>query len=194
MLKYSLQRSSEPAVEPVSLTELKSHLRVDHNADDARLESLISMARQAVERDTGRSLITQTWVARLDQWPCHAIDLMHPPVQSVTSITYIDGSGVTQTWSASEYSVDLYSQPGLIRPAYGCTWPTVRGDYRGITVTYVAGYGASGVSVPHELRQAVLLRCQMEYDGWNADALGTMRGAADAYERIVRARSVGMYP
>lgn len=194
MLKYSLQRSVSPSVEPVSLAELKAHLKIDHTADDASLMSLISMGRQAVERDTGQSLITQTWVLRRDDWPCKYIELHHAPVQSVTSITYVDTAGATQTWSSSEYVVDIYSKPALVRCGYSYSWPSIRGDERGIAVTYVAGYGAAGTSVPYELRQAVLLRCQLEYDGWNADAFGTMRGAADAYERIVAANRVGVYP
>ena len=194
MLRYSLQRSVEPAVEPVSLTDLKAHLRIDHSNDDAALTALLSMGRQSVERDTGRSLITQTWVLRCDDWPQYCIELHHPPVQSVTSITYLDLAGATQTWTSSKYVVDIYSRPGLIRPAYGESWPSIRGDERGIAVTYVAGYGAAVTAIPYELRQAVLLRCQMEYDGWNADAFGTMRGAADAYERIVRSASLGVYP
>jgi len=194
MIRYSLQQSVGPSVEPVSLTELKAHLHVDHTDDDIALTALIKLGRQAVERDTGRSLVTQTWVLRLDEWPARYIELHHPPVQSVSSITYVYTAGVTQTWSSAEYVVDLYIRPGLVRLAYSCDWPDLRGDERGIAVTYVTGYGTAGSDVPHELRQAVLLRCQMEYDGWNADALGTMRGAADAYDLIVRGLRVGVYP
>ena len=194
MLAYSLQRSSEPAVEPVSLTELKAHLHVDHTDDDTALTGLIKLGRQAVERDTGRALITQTWKLRLDQWPANYIELYNPPVQSVSGITYVDQDGATQTWSSDEYVVDIYSRPALIRLAYNCDWPDVRGDERGIAVTYLAGYGTAGSDVPYELRQAVLLRCQLEYDGWNADMFGTSRGAADAYDRIVRGLKLGVYP
>jgi uncharacterized phiE125 gp8 family phage protein len=115
-------------------------------------------------------------------------------VTAITGITYVDQAGVTQTWSSAEYTVDIYSRPALVYLAYGCVWPSIRGDERGIAVTYTAGFGAAGTAVPYELRQAVLLRCQMEYDGWNADASGTMRGAADAYDRIVRNSRVGTYP
>lgn len=194
MLPYSLQRSVAPSVEPVSLTELKAHLRVDHTDDDLALAGLIKLGRQAVERDTGQALITQTWVLRLDDWPAQCIELWHPPIQSVSGITYVDADGATQTWSSDEYAVDIYSRPGLVRLAYNCTWPDIRGDERGIAVTYVAGYGTAGSDVPYELRQAILLRCQAEYDGWNADAAGSMRGAADAYDRIVRSAKVGVYP
>jgi uncharacterized phiE125 gp8 family phage protein len=194
MLNYSLKRTSEPSVEAVSLSELKAHLRIDHADDDVALASLIKACRQWVERDIGRALITQTWRLKLDSWPKTAIVLHHSPVQSVTSITYVDAAGATQTLAATEYVVDTDSQPGLICLAYGKSWPSLRGQPRDVTVTFVAGYGAAGTDVPYELRQALLLRAQMEYDGWNADASGTMRGAAEAYDRIVRGAAVGMYP
>jgi uncharacterized phiE125 gp8 family phage protein len=187
MLKYSLHRSSEPASEPITLAELKNYLRVEHTTDDVELAVVLTAARQAVERDTGRSLITQTWVLQIDQWPCYCIQLPHPPIVSVTSITYVDSSGATQTWAATNYVVDIRSRPGLIRLAYQCDWPSIRGDERGIAVTYVAGYGATAASVPADLRQAVKHRARLDYDAWSADV-------AEAYDRIVKSNVIGVLP
>lgn len=184
---YSLTRSTNPVIEPVTLTQAKDHLRVAGNADDAVIASQLTAARQAVERDTRQSLTTQTWRLKLDGWPLDGIRLYMPPVQSVTSITYTDGAGSSQTWSSSEYDVFTDDRPALVLPKYNYDWPTTRGDYRNIVVTYVAGYGDSGEDVPAGLKQAILLRLEMMYDGENEQLAG-------AYHRLVRSNSVGEYP
>jgi len=187
MLKYSLKRTSDPAVEPVTVAEAKKHLRLTLNDDDSLIANAITAARQAVERDTGKSLITQTWRLKMDMWPTNGITLFHGPVQSVTSVTYVNDAGSSTTWNSSEYDVLSDGIPGHIHPAWNYDWPEVRGDYKGISVVYVTGYGDTGSSVPYELRQAVLLRLEMFYDGENQQLV-------DAYHRIVNGASDGVYP
>ena len=187
MLKYSLKRTSEPQVEPITVAEAKKHLRLSFGDDDSVIAAAITTARQAVERDTGRSLITQTWTLKLDNWPKEGIALYHSPVQSVSSITFVDDAAATTTWTASEYEVHSNGDPAFIQPAWNYDWPEIRGDYRGITVTYVAGYGDTGSSIPQEFRSAMLLRTEMIYDGENSQL-------ADAYQRIVVGASNGVYP
>lgn len=187
MLKYSLKKISGPQVEPVTVAEAKKHLRLTLNDDDHVIANAITSARQAVERDTGKSLITQTWRLKLDMWPKYGITLLHGPVQSVTSITYVNDAGSVTTWNTSEYDVLSDGIPGHIQPAWNYDWPEVRGDYKGITVTYVTGYGDTGSSVPYELRTAMLLRVEMFYDGENQQLV-------DAYHRIVNGASDGVYP
>lgn len=187
MLDYSLKRTSEPAAEPVSLTDLKAQLRIEGTDDDTLLMSLLPVGRQQVERDAGLSLISQSWTLKMDGWPSEQIVLYKPPVSSVTSIKYTDTAGATQTWTSTKYVVDTSSRPGLVRLAYGESWPDIRGDRRCIEVIYVAGYGAAGSSVPLELRQAVILATQMQYDGW-------CETVQAAYDRLINANRVGIYP
>lgn len=67
------QLVTEPAMEPVSLDEAKAHLRVDTEDDDAYITGLILAARQVVEDDTRRALLTQSWLLTLDyHWPSDA--------------------------------------------------------------------------------------------------------------------------
>ena len=54
----SLTRQTPPAVEPVTLSEAKAHLRVDSTDDDAYIATLITAAREWSRRtSTARSCI-----------------------------------------------------------------------------------------------------------------------------------------
>ena len=79
------------------------------------------------------------------------------PLQSVSSITYVDTAGATQTLATSEYVVDGATHIGRIYSAYGATWPAVRCQPRAITVRFVCGYGGNPGDIPEPIRQAMLL-------------------------------------
>lgn len=152
-----LTLSIAPAQEPVDLDTVKAHLRIDGDDDDAMLSSLITAARMMAEQITGRSLITQTWAYKLDEWPEDSLVLPKPPVQSVTSITYLDSAGDSQVWDSAEYGVYFDDWCSRVAPIYGGSWPTPQSQIDAITVTYVAGYGLTGLAVPQPINQAILL-------------------------------------
>lgn len=158
-MNWSLKRTVDPALEPVSLAEAKLHLKMDGvTEDDALILALISAAREWVEQSTRRALITQTWRLKGNELPLsERLELPRPPLQSVSSFTYVDDGGSTSTWSSSKYSVLTDSEPGIVAVNYGEVWPSIRDQEDAFTVTYVAGYGALPASVPAPLRQAILL-------------------------------------
>lgn len=135
----SLTLVTGPTSEPLHRQEIKEHLRIDGEAEDVLLDSLVRAAREYVETYTGRQLVTATWRRKYDSWPTDDI-LLGTPLVSVTSVTYVDGNGTTQTLASTEYDVDLDSQPGCIRLAYNKTWPSIRGQPRDIAITYVVGH------------------------------------------------------
>ena len=151
---------SEPGTEPISLTEAKSHLRVDHSNEDDLIDILRQAAREMVENHTNRSLITQTREITIDYFPLHltngwgCVPLTHGPVSSVTSVEYYDGDDVEQTLNSSLYWVDTNS--GIPKIVVKNSWPSTYDKPNAITITYVAGYGAAS-DVPSPLRQAMLL-------------------------------------
>ena len=152
--------TTEPTVEPVSLDEAKNHLKIDDFTDDDTLiTSLITTARQWCEGFQNRAFITQTITVKLDKFPSGSkpIRLPQPPASVVTSITYIDVDGDTQTLAASVYDVDTSSEPARIALAYNQSWPSIRGDINSVTIVFVAGYGAAAGSVPGPVKQAMLL-------------------------------------
>lgn len=155
----SLILVTAPTVEPVTLSEAKAHLRVTSSDEDSLITSLITAARGMAETITRRALTTQTWDWKFGAFPESHLDVPLAPLVSVTSISYIDTAGATQTWSSANYTVlDAGAQtaPGRIVPAYNESWPSVRGLPNDIIVRFVAGYGAAS-SVPAEIRWAVLL-------------------------------------
>lgn len=159
-----------PATEPVTLAEAKLHLRVDVSDDDALITSLIVAMRTACENEIKRSLITQTWEKVMDFFP-DAIQLPMPPIQSVTSITYIDVNGALQTLPTNQYVLDKDSEPGYVVRAINVNWP-VTGDYiNAVRVRYVAGYVAAA-NVPETIKLWMKIRLANAYDNREEFVLG----------------------
>lgn len=167
-----LVQTAAPASEPITLTEAKLHLRVDTSADDALITSLIEAARQAAESFCARQFVTATWQYTLDAFPeDDTINLPRPPLQSVTTLKYVDTAGATQTLSASKYTVDTSKFVGRIVPAYGESWPSTYGHIEDVEVTYVAGYGAAA-AVPEAIKAAIKLLVADMYEHREAGTEG----------------------
>lgn len=146
-----------PAVEPVTVAELTTHLRISDIALDDELTRLIKAARQSVEALLKRQLITATYKAYYDYWPPCVFELPMPPLQSVTTIKYYDTAGVQQTWSASNYQVDTTGVHGTITPAYNVVYPVLQlGKKNAIEIEFDAGYGDAADDVPECIKQAIL--------------------------------------
>lgn len=64
----SLVRETEPASEPVTLTEAKAHLRIDGTAEDTLVTSLIKVARVWAEEYLDRTLCYTQWTLRTDSF------------------------------------------------------------------------------------------------------------------------------
>lgn len=148
----------EPAIEPVTLAELKNYLRVDDGSQNTVLTNLIKAARINVEHEQKRQLITATWEHELDEFPAGDIVIPHPPLISVTSISYEDVAGDTQTWAASNYQVDTAALRGTVSVEPSQSYPTTEADRKNaVTITYKAGYGISTTDVPETTRFAIMM-------------------------------------
>lgn len=154
--RYSMAVASGPAKEPVTVADVKTHLRIDYAGEDAYLSTLIETCRRQAELRLRRSLITTTWMLTLDRFPA-VIEFPLAPLQSVDSIAYVDVGGVTQILDASQYTVHADREPGRIYPAYSLSWPSVRDQIDAVTVTAKVGYGDDAEDVPSCIRHWILL-------------------------------------
>jgi len=154
-----------PASAPVSVSEAKSHLRVDISTDDTLIGTYITAATQYVELHLRRALITQTHELVLDGWPGKGrISLPLAPLISVTSVTVTDNAGSAAVFSISNYIVDTAGEPGAVVLKSTASWPaTVLQEVNGIKVRFVAGYGAAA-AVPDAIKQAILLAVGSMYE------------------------------
>ncbi len=134
---------------------------------DPELVSWITAARLWCELYTERAFITQTWDLALDYgFPTSGVCrnrrlcLPRPPLQTVTSVTYVDTAGTPQTWSAALYTVLAPQGPtagwGAIVPVFGQVYPSTQSVAGAVTVRFVAGYGAAA-AVPPAIKSAMKL-------------------------------------
>ena len=157
-----------PLVEPVTLAELKLHLRLGTDTtEDTMLAALIVAARDYVETVTRRALITQTWDYWLEKFPGEDyFDVPLGNLQSVTSLKYKDSDGTETTMTVTtEYLVDINSDPGRIFLPYGETWPSFTAyPYKPITLRFICGYGSSASSVPDPIKVAIKILASHFYE------------------------------
>lgn len=134
----------QPTAQAVPLADLKLHLRVTHDAEDALILAVLAAAVSDGEHLTNRQWLQATRVLTMDAFPADdgPVELPRPPLQSVTSVQYVDLDGVTQTMDATDYQLDNSSgtMPAKLYPGYGMTWPETRDQFGAVTITYVCGW------------------------------------------------------
>lgn len=151
-----------PAEEPVSLDDMKNHLRVDISDDDELITAYMIAAREICEGVANKKFVSQTWDLWMDYFP-GSTELILPqsmsPLQSVTHIKYWPNGGSEQTYNATNYLVDIYSQPAkiVLKALNAATWPSdTLIDVNGVNVRVVVGFG-DDADVPEKIKQAIKL-------------------------------------
>lgn len=163
-----------PAAEPLELDDVKVHLRLDGNDEDALLASLITTSRQHVEAALGLALITQAWRWQSDRWPNDGIvELMTRPLQSVSDIRTYDADGVATVMDAADYIVAAGEHGARVVSKSG-RWPVPGRHLDGIEIDFHAGYGDTDMSVPGPIRQALKLLVAHWYEVRNPVNVGSI--------------------
>jgi uncharacterized phiE125 gp8 family phage protein len=174
-MPLALTLAVAPTEEPITTAEAKAQARVDISTDDTLIASLITAARQLVEEQTWRALVTQRWDLYLDAWPAgDTILLPRPPLRSIVTFEYTSDTAVVTAVPASDYLVDAVSEPGRLRLKSTASWPsaTLR-EINGVHIRFEAGYGAAA-AVPARFKQAILLLVATWYENRETLAFASM--------------------
>ena len=198
----ALRMITAPSVEPLTLEQVKAHLRVSHSDDDSTIEIYMRAARMTVEGPEGflgRALVTQVWELVLDAFPANEIKVPLPPLQTVESIRYDDPDGNEQVVSTLNYWVDNVNEPGWVVPTAGVPWPTPLDAVNSVRVRFIAGYSPTSDSppdlranVPFDIKAGMLLLIGSMYEHREENVVGVTAPASLPFgaEALLRPRRV----
>lgn len=174
-LQHRVSLVTGPVNEPITVSDAKKHMRIEHNDDDAFIASLINVAISFtdVTGALGKAMISQTWAEHVGANPS-TVYLSLGPVQSVSAIKYYDVDNALQTATLSDFH--LIGQPGryLIYPKAGKSWPTTFSRDDAIRIEYLIGYGDNSTDVPNTVRHALLMLVAHYYENRENELIGTI--------------------
>jgi uncharacterized phiE125 gp8 family phage protein len=169
-----------PAVELLTVSEAKAHLRFTGSSKDAEITRMIKAFRTSIERYLHRALITQTWKVYYDCWH-NEMKIPFGNLQLVTGqstptviekrplIKYRDDAGtLTELTESTYYWVVKSTDPACIVRKYDVTYPELQsGRPDAIEITFQCGYGSAATDVPEDIIHAlkVMLTDYFEHPG-----------------------------
>jgi len=137
---------------PVSVADLKTHMRITTSSDDDYITDLAWMAYSWIESEADITIGTTVYQLQSDVFPS---SLPQPPVQSIGSLTYMDSDNTSQTLveGTDFYLVLADKQAALLVPV--TTWPTTYARPDAVTIAYTSGFTTPPRQVLHLMRLLV---------------------------------------
>jgi len=168
----------------ITLTELKTFLRVDGNDENSLITDFLNAAIDDAKNYTRRSFINRTLLLTLDGFPyssnsewwsgtrqvsqnaihkkANSIEIPFPKLVSVSNITTYDYDNSANVFGASNYFVDTAGARVSLNQSG--TWPVNLRDTAAVKVQYVSGYGEAASDVPPAIKIAIQMHVQKMYE------------------------------
>jgi len=162
--------STHAGVEPITMQQVKNHLRVTWEEEDALIYSLLVAAREYVEKATSQAVIPQEVIAYYREMPYQEgyLDLPLSNAVSISSIKYLDGSGAQITLALSEYYLTV-GQPSRVYFNNGVSGTLERLD--SVEIIYTAGFGPFPYKeFPQAIKAAILIMTADLYENREAQS------------------------
>lgn len=171
----SLRLRTGPTTEPITLDELKAHLRITYIDEDDIIESYLVAARVYVENYCERSLFTQTWDYYTDRFPPgdEPFVLSRGQYASVSTFTYKDTASVQQTLTSTDYQIESSRDRFRVYPALDEVWPDTDLSIDNVNFRFVAGW-STVAAIPRPLKQAIMILAANWYKHRESIVTGTI--------------------
>jgi uncharacterized phiE125 gp8 family phage protein len=156
-LQGDLVLATNPTTKVVSVTDVKSHLRIDTSDEDTLLGLYIDAATEMAENFCGRHFITHEYKLYFDSVTSIA-SLVYPDcvLDSVNPVNWIDANGDTQ--ASLEAHIDAYSNPSIAYLNSGFVSSPLKSDASNVFwFEFGTGFGAASSDVPEAIKQAIKL-------------------------------------
>lgn len=152
-----------PAVEPVSLADAKTWLRIEGNAEDELISGLVTAGRLMLEAATRTLFVVQSWRIACDAWPEDGLlNIPIAPFRSLDAFRTFDAANVPTNVPASAYELD--SAPNAARIRLLAPLPAPVRCLSGIALDVTVGFGPLATDVPEPLRQAIRMMVARLYE------------------------------
>jgi uncharacterized phiE125 gp8 family phage protein len=183
--------SIDESDEPFDSEEALTHLREGDGQHAGEVMRLVAVAREYCERQTNRTLlVSRTRVLKLDGWPCDGFAFPWPPLKSITSITYYDEDGVSQTLSAGNYHVELSTDgKGKLYWDDDADLPSLDVRPDAVTITFVCGY-EDKASIPRPAVHAIKTKLT---ELWADGTEGELKAAERCTDRLLNTVDITGY-
>lgn len=199
-----LVQTTNPSGKPLTITEVKSFLRIDFNEDDIFLIGQLTMVTDVVEKYLRSALISRTYELAVDKlpereiplreglyvgpfmsYPLDYIDLPFSPVVSVSSIKTFDDQDNETVVNSAKYLVDTFRKPARVILRNGETWPNATREANALIITYTAGYGTAS-QVPEAIRLAMLQLIAYSYEHRGDQIEGAAPAIPESIQTLLR--------
>jgi uncharacterized phiE125 gp8 family phage protein len=165
-----------PVALPVTLAEVKDHLRVDHDDENDLITAYVDAAVAYLDGwggILGRCIMEQEWSVTMTALPVNgSIPLPFPDVSTVVVEYVADGS--TATLSSATYRLQEDAGSAWIEQVEGATWPATDTRADAVTITMTSALPAAALP-----RVAVAIKLLVGHWFENREAVAVGATVAD---------------
>lgn len=150
----ALTITTPAATLPISVADLKTHMRISHSADDDYITDLAWMAYAWIEREADITISQTSYSLMMGDFE-PVVYLPKPPLTSLNSVSYYDTDGTSHTLSQNTdfYLVNSTRQAAYLAPVD--RWPSVYDRPDAITIAFTCESDPVPYQVLHLMRLLV---------------------------------------